>query len=147
MTGKAFGWNDTIKNDGNDFKLLEDGTYPFEITKLEKEYFNGNKNVPPCPRAKLTLKVGTGANSTIVTDSILLYDGAEWRIAQFFRSIGAKKHGQEFEMNWDDDYIVGKVGTLELGTREYEYNGETRKTNTVKRYNDVSEVETEDEEW
>lgn len=146
--GKAFGWNDTITNDGTDFKLLEPGTYPFEITKIEKEYYNGSAKVPPCPRAKLTLRVGTAPDVTTITDSILLYDGAEWRIAQFFRSIGAKKHGAEYEMNWDDDFIVGKCGTCDVSIREYEYQGETRKTNDIARYNDAPEgVEDGGDEW
>ena len=31
-TGRAFGWDDEIQNDGPDYVLLPDGDYPFTVT-------------------------------------------------------------------------------------------------------------------
>jgi len=129
-------WDSTISNDGTDFKLLEPGTYPFTIKSVEKsmstsQRFNGT------PMAIVTLRVGVGADSADVIDRIILDTDLEWKICQFFRAIGARGHGDSYQMNWDESYLVGKTGFVEIENREYQSNGETRHTNQVARYLDM----------
>lgn len=130
----AFDWDSTIEKDGGDFKLLPEGVYPFTIKKIEKGYYNGGKSIPPCPKANLTLRVGTGTDVSDVTDGMLLDDSLEWKLCQFFLGIGARKHGEPLKMNWDESYLVGKGGWVEIAHREYEKDGETKKANQVVKY-------------
>ena len=136
----AYNWDSTIENDGGDFKLLEPGIYPFVIKKIEKGYFNGSSNVPPCPKANLTLRVGEGMKISDVFDGILLDDSLEWKLCQFFTGIGSRKHGETLQMNWDEGYLVGKGGWVEIEHREYMKEGETRTTNQVSRYIDPADM-------
>ena len=136
----AYDWDSTIEKDGGDFKLLPEGIYPFTIKKVEKGYFNGSKNVPPCPRASLTLRVGVGANVSDVTDGLLLDDSLEWKLCQFFLAIGARKHGEALKMNWDDSFIVGKTGWVQIEHRTYEKDGEEKSANQVAKYLDPADA-------
>ena len=134
----AFDWDSTIENDGGDFRLLPEGIYPFTVKSLEKAYYNGGTNIPPCPQAKLMLRVGTGADSADVTDGLMLDDSLEWKLCQFFTAIGDRKHGEKLKMNWDA--VRGKGGWLELGHRTYEKDGEEKTANNVVRYIDPEDV-------
>lgn len=134
----AFTWDSEIRNDGGDFKLLEPGTYPFRVKALDKEYFNGSANVPPCPKAKLTLHVGEGSNASDVIDGLLLDDSLEWKLCQFFTCIGDRKSGEALRMNWDA--VVGKTGWVEIEHREYIKDGETKHANQVAKYIDPADA-------
>lgn len=135
----AFGWDSTIEHDGGDFKLLPKGIHPFTVKKIEKGFYNGGKTIPPCPKANLTLRVGVGTEVSDVTDGMLLDDSLEWKLCQFFLGIGARKHGEPLKMNWDESFIVGKTGWVEIEHREYEKDGETKMANQVARYLDPAD--------
>ena len=134
------GWNDEIKNDGGDFKLLEPGTYPFVIKRVEKSFVSSSSRYSGAPMAVVTLRVGTGANATDVIDRIILDTDLEWKHCQFFNGIGVRKHGETFAMNWDEGFLVGKAGFVEIGHREYTKDGETRKANQVEKYIDPADM-------
>lgn len=135
----AFDWDSTIENDGGDFRLLEPGVHPFTVKALEKGYYNGGKSVPPCPQAKLTLRVGQGTEVSDATATLLLDDSLEWKLCQFFLSIGARKHGEQLKMDWDS--VVGKSGWCETAHREYRGgDGEMRTTNDIVRFIDPADV-------
>jgi hypothetical protein len=153
----AFGWDSTIKNDGGDFKLLPEGVYPFTVRSLEKGYSNGTKNIPPCPMAKLTLRVGGGVAASDVTNTLYLDDSQEWKLCQFFLALGMRKHGEELNLS-AFDRIIDKTGWLEIEHYSYVKDGEEKTQNSVKRYLDpadapadgkpvLAEAETEDGSW
>lgn len=132
----ALDWNSPISNDGSDFRLLEPGVYPFVIKSLEKSYYNGSGKIPPCPKALVTLRVN---GETDVTDGLLLDDSLEWKLCQFFNSIGVRKHGETYNPNWDG--LVGKAGYVKITNREWVGNdGNTRQSNQVDRYLDPADV-------
>ena len=136
-------WNSEISNDGGDFKVLEPGTYPFTIKAIEKTYFNGSAKIPACPKAVVTLRVGQGAEASDVTDGLLLDDSLEWKLCQFFTAIGSRTHGQKLRMNWDDSYLIGKTGYVEIETRTYTKNDGTEgRANQVKAYIDPADMPT-----
>lgn len=128
---RAMELNETISYDGSDFRLIDDGTWPFTVKAVSIEQYKGSQNVPPCLAAKVTLHVGVGAESTDVTDNIYLYyndnGNPNWRISAFYRAIGYKKHGQEVQMNWDAGFLVGKTGWCETKQREFTYTQGPRK--------------------
>ena len=135
----AFNWDSEIQNDGGDFVLLAPGVYPFTVKALEKTFYNGGAKIPACPKAQLTLRVGSDANVSDVTDGLLLDDSMEWKLCQFFTAIGDRAHGQKMKMDWDK--VVGKSGRLEIEHREYTTSdGEKRTANQVKKYIDPADA-------
>ena len=135
----AYDWNDTIQNDGSDFRLLPLGIYPFTVKKMERGYYNGGANIPPCPRAELTLHVGIGADATDVPENLLLDDSLEWKLCQFFLAIGDRKHGEALQMDWDA--VEGKSGWLEIEHRTWTgRDGEDRESNQVARFIDPQDA-------
>lgn len=140
---RALQLDEEIEYDGGNFRLLEPGIYPFRVKAVSIDYFNGSKSVPPCPRAQLTLVVGEGADASDVIDGILLYEddngNPNWKISEFYRSVGYKQHGQRVRMVWDET-LVGMTGWLVIENREYVKDGETRKANQVKRYLDPEDA-------
>lgn len=132
MPDKIFNWDDTISYDGDDYILLKEGDYNFEVTGLE----HGRASTDDAPMAILKLKVtGDNGESTTVTDRIALRGKLEWKISQFFRSLGMKKHGEKFKMNWDA--VVGRKGRCRVGINEYKgKDGTDRKNNKIQRYYD-----------
>lgn len=113
----AMGWDDEITQE-SEFILLDKGEYPFKVEKLEKEYFNGSEKMAACPMAVLHLNVD---NQVTVQTRLFLNKKTEWKLSQFFTSIGLKKKGEPLVMNWNAVY--GTSGRLKLGHREY--NGNT----------------------
>ena len=115
--GEALDWDGYVEDTGG-FLLLDEGFYPFTVTALERERFEGSEKMAPCPRAKLTLEVVAGNRATKVTDRLLLSTKTQWRISQFFESLGFKKEESgKIAMHWNE--IVGRSGWIEVGVREY----------------------------
>ena len=53
-TDRALGWDDEFTNVSQDFVLLPEGEYYFEVTGMERARFEGSAKLPPCSMAKLT---------------------------------------------------------------------------------------------
>lgn len=142
---EVYDWDSEIENDSEGFTLLEPGIYNFEVLKLEKEFYEGGKNAPACPRAKITIRcVGSDGSSAVVSDSFLLYSGMEWKISAFFRSIGYKQHGQKVAMKWDAEWLKGQKGTCKIKNREFTFTrgekaGEKGMSNEVDAYLDPTD--------
>ena len=66
--GFALGWDDEFTNEQQEFVLLPEGEYPFEVTQMERARYEGGAKLPPCSMAKLTLRIYGGAKGdTTVT--------------------------------------------------------------------------------
>ena len=89
-----------------------------------------------CYKADLTLKVTDpeSGKSGSVFDTLYLNSKAEWRLSQFFISIGQKKHGEPLVMDWNK--VVGAKGKLELTINKYTStkDGTERTNNRVSKY-------------
>lgn len=136
---EEFDWDDEIQEDSQ-FTLLEPGNYDYKVTDFKRGVSrNGNK------KAELTLEVGDKNHKTIIKDNISLLKTAEWKISEFFRSVGLKKHGEKLKMRWND--VTGLTGRCSVTQREYEKkDGSTGRINDIERYLDpVKEVE--DVDW
>ena len=149
MTARAMELDESVSYDGSDYKVIEDGVYPFKVKAVSIVQFNGSDNIPPCPCAEVVMRVGTGVDSTDVKDRIHLYvndyGNPNWKIAAFYRAIGYKKHGEEVKMNWNESFLKDKTGWLETKQREFTYNQGTRKGETginidVARYIDPEDA-------
>ncbi len=135
---RALDWNDPIENDGGDFTLLEPGEYPFRVTGFERKRFGGSAKLPPCNQAAITLDVGDAETSTTIVNNLFLHSKTEGLLCQFFRAIGARKHGERLVMDWSK--VVGATGMCKVKTRNWTGNdGQQRQSNEIEKFLDPPE--------
>ena len=126
-------WDSEISKE-SEFELLPAGTYKFTVQSVERGRFAGSEKMNACPSATLSLKLSgpDGAEGT-VQDTLYLNSKAEWKLSQFFTSIGQKKKGETLRMNWN--LVPGSSGELELTVNEYTAkDGSQKKNNRVGKY-------------
>lgn len=131
-------WDSEIENDGQDFEPLPEGDYIYQVTNFQKGWHNDSEKVPACPKAELTLTVYSedGKRSVQVNENILLYKTLEWKLSQFFRSIGQKKRGEAFKPNWNA--VIGSRGVAHVILNEYTGNdGKLHKNNRIGKFLDA----------
>lgn len=143
---KVFDWDDDIEDDGEErsFVVLEPGKYPFEVTGFERAYHehkDGGK-APSCPKAIITIRISTNEGDCFIKENFLLYKKMEWKISQFFRSLGMKKQGEKASMKWDA--TVGCKGTAEI-TKDKGSQNDNVYFNHVKTWLEPKEKEGADE--
>lgn len=120
-------WDDEIVDSGSDYPVFTPGNYDFTVLKLERKHYAGGAKMPPCPQAQLTLRVhSSDQGETQVTSNLFLVKKQEWKLAQFFVSLGLMEKGGKLHMDWS--HVIGASGRLELSNREY----------NNKKYNDVA---------
>lgn len=129
---KALSWDDEeyTCEDAPEYILLKPGEYDFKVQSFERAYYNGNseKNIPPCPQAKVTLFIETPEGNALVYENFFLRLKVKWMFDNFFRALGVAKPNQPYKPDWQR--IVGMTGRCFIDNREY--NG--KKYNQVKRY-------------
>lgn len=124
LQDRALGWDEEITEESS-FILLEEGEYEFKVIQIEKGWFNGSEKMQPCPQAIVHLLVN---NQVELKTYLLLNKKTEWKLSEFFLSIGLKKKGEPLKMNWAQ--AQGKTGIVLVGHREH--NGQ--KYNEVKKF-------------
>lgn len=131
-------WNDAIESDGQEFVVLEEGDYNFEVTGFERGRFPGGQKIPACNKAALTLQVKTENGVAICRTDLLLYRSLEWRLSAFFRCIGQKRPGERLVMDWNT--VIGSRGRAHFKPRPYtDRDGNDRVANEVDRFYDWDE--------
>lgn len=129
------GWDDEISNDSGSFVLLEEGDYEFTVTAFERARFPGSAKLPPCNKAVLTLAVESGQGTANVKYDLILYSTLEWKLSEFFRAIGQKKHGEPLRPRWNE--LVGSRGRARFKVRAYtKKDGGEGKVNDVEKFYD-----------
>lgn len=132
-------WDDVIQNESQ-FVLLPEGIYDFTVTKFEREWFDGSAKIEPCPKAAIELTITAPQGTAVVKENLLLSAQVEWKLCSFFKSIGQKKSGVAFKMDWTK--VLGAKGKAEIEINEYVGNdGSQKKNNRVKSYIDAPEEE------
>ena len=130
-------WTWEIKDDGSEFKPMKPGIYPAIISRFEQAEHLGSPKIPPCPKAILTLAVDSGEGTVDVKTTLLVHRKMEWKLSEFFRSIGRKRHGEPLQMDWSN--LVGQKLLVKIAPRTYPgSDGETRVTNNVERFLDYN---------
>lgn len=95
-TDRALSWDDEFTNEQQEFVLLPEGEYAFEVTGMERARFEGSAKLPPCSMAKLTLKIFGGAKGdTTVTHRLYLHTKTQGLLGAFFESIGQWQAGRD----------------------------------------------------
>lgn len=134
MIERELGWDDQIENEGADFVLLPEGNYDFEVTTFERGRFNGSEKMPPCNQANLIICItATNGQSTTVKKNLLLHSKVEWKLCEFFTSIGQRKKGEKVSMNWNA--VVGSRGRCEVTIRNWKKDdGTPMQSNEIKKF-------------
>lgn len=136
---QILGWDDEVE-EGSPFVLLPEGNYPFTITGLEKGIYekpaNRESKIPAnCPKATVTLEfiTPTGEKSTLI-ENFYLYKKMQWKINQFFTSIGAPKNPEgKVKMNWGT--VLGAKGAASLVVNDYtDRSGNPAQNNRIKDF-------------
>ena len=131
-------WDDAIENDEPKFIILPEGDYNFTVRSFERGQFKGSTKLEASPKAMLTLDVHTDNGDVTVTSDLILNRKLEWKICQFFKSIGQKKHGEKLSPNWQK--VAGSQGRAHFKPRSYiNQNGEEHQANNVDKFLDYDE--------
>ena len=140
-------WTWEIKDDGSEFKPMKPGIYPARISGFEQTEHLGSAKIPPCPKAILTLKVDSGEGVQDVKTTLLVHRKMEWKLSEFFRAIGRKRHGEALRMDWSN--LIGQKLVVKIGTRTYVgSDGETHVANNVDRFLDYNpDLFPDDPDW
>lgn len=136
---RELNWDDEISNETGDYEPLPEGDYQFTVSKIERARSQGKGKLPPCNMAKVTLTVHGAEYDRDITVNLVLHSSLEWKLSQFFLSIGLKKHGEPLRMNWAG--AIGKAGNCHVTIREYKRNdGGTGTANDIANFYAYDEV-------
>ena len=126
-------WDSVIQDDGEDFIILSEGEYLFEVVGFERGRFPGSAKIPPCNKAVLTLQVTTPEGRASIRTDLILYRSLEWKLSSFFRCVGQKRKGERVIMDWN--HIVGARGRALIRFRTYSgKDGRKHSINDVDRF-------------
>jgi phage protein len=128
--GYELNWDDEISQE-SEFEILPEGEYSFSITKMEKARYDGSEKMAACNVAVIYLKVTNeeGLSGSVI-EKLYLNSKAEWKLSQFFTSIGQKKKGEPLKPRWNE--VTGATGKLKLTINKYtDKDGNSRENNRV----------------
>ena len=133
---KELGWDDEISQE-SEFVILPEGDYDFEVISFERSRSNGSEKLPPSNMAILNIRVTNGKESTTVKEYLVLHTKMEWKLSQFFRSIGQKKQGETVRMNWNA--VPGAKGRCKLAIEVFTNDkGEEKEYNRIEKFYDYT---------
>ena len=116
--GHELGWGDEIQQESS-FILLPEGDYRFTVEKFDRARHAGSANIPPCNKAIVHFRVfSPDGSSVLLQENLFLHTKMEWKLSEFFASIGMKHKGQAAQMNWSQ--VCGKSGVCHVKIRTYE---------------------------
>ena len=133
---KEIGWDEEIENEGGGFTLLKEGDYDFEVVEFKRGRHNGSAKMPACNKAMLKLRVSGGGKSTTIEENLFLHSKVEWKLCQFFRSIGLKVSGEKVRMDWSR--VPGAKGRCHVIVEKWKGNDDKeRESNRVSEFYDA----------
>lgn len=133
--GRELGWEDEIENEGSPRVVLEPGEYPFTVQSFERARYAGGEKVPPCPQAIVHLQINAPEGPVPMNVNLFLHTRFEWKLCQFFTSLGLRQHGEKLRMNWAA--VAGRSGRCKITKCTYkDRNGVDREANDVDEFLD-----------
>ena len=133
-TGLPLGWDDEIEKDGSEFVLLPEGNYIFSVSAFERKRYtptSAASKLPACNQAQLHISIDNAPEgSTTIMHNLFLFSTMEWKLSEFFRAIGQKKHGEKLKMNWNS--VIGSSGYCKVGIHTF-----TKKDGTEGKSNEI----------
>ncbi|WP_124098339.1 DUF669 domain-containing protein [Ruminococcus sp. Marseille-P6503] len=129
---REYGWEDEISEEGGAYPLLPEGDYDFTVVKIERGRHEGSEKIPPCNKAIVTFSVWGAEDKIEITENYLLCNKLEWKLSEFFLSVGLKKHGEPLKMNWGK--AVGAKGKCHVIRNSYKKkDGSDGQSNKIKK--------------
>ena len=126
-------WNGTLEKEEN--PLLKIGDYNGVVMNVERSRHNGSEKIPPCNKAIVTIRLDTEDGPVELVTHLLLHKKLEWKLSEFFRAIGQKKHGERLVMNWNT--VAGSKIRVHVGINSKKgQDGEERRYNTIEKFYD-----------
>lgn len=133
MEERELQWDDTIEKDGGGFVLLPEGDYNFTVEGYERARHNGSEKLPPCNKAILKLRIDAAEGTVFITHNLFLHNKTETLMSSFFTSIGLKKKGETYKMNWNN--VLNATGRAKVGVHEWGgKDGETKRGNDIRKF-------------
>lgn len=134
--GHVIGWEDEIEQESSGFILLAPGAYEFKVIDRKIEKFPGSEKIPKdTPKVVLMLEIQSPEGMTTVKADLIMWSTLEWKLSEFFRSIGQKKHGEKLRPNWKT--VIGSKGKVMIKNREYTgTDGKQHKANDIDKFLD-----------
>jgi hypothetical protein len=118
--------------EGGTYTLLPEGEYPFTVKMFEQGYHQPSEGgkIGECKKAMITLTVDGGEHGQAdIKVDFFLWSTVEWKIHQFFRSIGDRKHGEKGTPNWKA--VFRKTGWCKVKHRQGTNKHSDKKFNEV----------------
>lgn len=97
------------------FVEIQDGEYEFTVDSIERGKFNGSEKTPACNKMIVNMKIALPDGATgALHEDFILWDTMEWKLSEFFISIGMKKKGEPMPAcNWMTE-IPGRKGRCRI---------------------------------
>lgn len=129
---EEIGYEGTIENEDGGFTLLPDGDYDFTVNKVTRSRYEGSDKMPSCNAVSVELSVWGAQDRATITERFFLVKKFEWKLSQFFLSIGLKKHGEQLVMRWN---IEGYKGKCKVYIDNYKRDdGSKGQSNKIKKF-------------
>ena len=126
------GFEGMIEEESGGFTLLPDGDYDFTVNNITRGRYEGSEKMPACNSVTVELNVWGANDKTVISERFFLVRKFEWKLSQFFLSIGVKKHGEPLNMRWN---IEGMKGKCKVYTDRYKKNdGSEGQSNKIKKF-------------
>ena len=112
--GREIEFGAEINQDSN-FIDIPDGEYDFQVESIERARHNGSEKIPPCNKmvVKLALLMDEDKRP-VISEQFILWSTLEWKLGEFFVSIGLKKKGDPLPAcNWMAE-IPGRRGRCRI---------------------------------
>lgn len=123
-------------NEGGGAILLPAGDYTFQVTKVERSRYTPKPGAktPASHKAVVHMEVYSEEYGVSrMTEDMILHSNHDWKLCQFFGSIGLRKHNGPLILAWPQ--VAGRRGILTLKVEKYtNKNNEEREVNRIERF-------------
>lgn len=115
VEGRELGWDDSIKQDSQNFDPIPEGDYNVTIEKYDRSRSKGEGKLPPCNMAVVYFIVHGSDREITIRENYILHSSLEWKLSELFRGVGLKKEGEELRMDWNA--LPGKTARAKIGVK------------------------------
>ena len=95
VEGRELGWDDSIKQDSQNFDPIPEGDYNVTIEKYDRSRSKGEGKLPPCNMAVVYFIVHGPDREITIRENYILHSSLEWKLSELFRGVGLKKEGED----------------------------------------------------
>lgn len=126
-----------VENEGAGFDVFPEGTEViFKVETVERgRNADGTK---PQVKMKLSLTPAKGEGRSSCMEFLTMTRKSEWKICEFFTSLGLRKHGEQFRLRWDIEGMRGRA-TVGVDTWPNKTTGVQMSGNNIKKFLDPRE--------